>query len=250
MNARTLLGIAAAGTLAWSHGAVAGPHDNVVMNNGALVVITPFSPNESGPAERPEQRLANLTTPSASTSALAPVITPLADNEVGPNELRPAMRNALAAPDSSLMPNPQTPWSVSESGADSYGDYLAAREQQVVAFEHARIAAAEWNAQVAAIAARNAEIAAAEAWTADGQPALGATAGSGVGLTLEGGSAVGVLEGPRPAGESAVWNVEPLTPNADLTTGQTVVILPGTADTVVVIPGEPASGAAGAAGPL
>lgn len=246
-KAKILMGMAIAAAAFGAQTASATTYDGRMIN-GALIVATPFSPNESGPAER---HTFTSETPAAVVADDRRIVTPLADNEVGPHDFTqqvPARLRTSAA--SSLMPSPQTPWSVSESGAESYGDYLAAREQQLVEFEQARIAAAEWNAQVAAIAARNAEIAAAEAWTADGQPALGATAGSGVGRALEGGSAVGVLEGPRPAGESAVWNVEPLTPNADLTTGQTVVILPGTADTVVVIPGEPSSGTAGAAGPL
>lgn len=236
MKVKILMGMAATVAVFGAQTAAANMYDASMTNNGALVVATPFSPNESGPAERHE----SLSYGAMTVASDQRIVTPLADNEAGPHDFTshaPERLRASAA--SSAMPNPHTPWSVSESGAESHADYLAAREQQLVEFEQARIAAAEWNGQVAAY----------EAAAAEGQPTFGATAGSGVGLTLDG-PAVGVLEPPAATDRQLAWNVEPLTPHADLTSGQTVVILPGNADTVVVIPAGPANGEADTAGSL
>ena len=236
MKLKILMGMAATVAVFGAQTAAADMYDAGMTHNGALIVATPFSPNESGPAERHE----TLSYGPIAVANDQRIVTPLADNEAGPHDFTSQAPDRLrTSAASSAMPNPHTPWSVSESGADSYADHLAAREQQLVEFEQARIAAAEWNAQVAAY----------EAAAAEGQPAFGATAGSGVGLTLEG-PTVGVLEAPAATDPQLAWNVEPLTPNADLTSGQTVVILPGNADTVVMIPAERGYGQADTAGSL
>jgi hypothetical protein len=102
------------------------------------------------------------------------VITPLADNEAGPNDIMLQRRgNRLHTSASRSMANPQTAWSNNEAGPSTFNEDMRAHRQQVAEVERARIAAADWNARIAAAPAVQADT------NARSEP-VGGTAGSGL----------------------------------------------------------------------
>jgi hypothetical protein len=124
----------------------------------AFGVATPFSPNESGPADtmRPDRdrypSVAQNDAWSGERASAHEVITPLADNEAGPNDIMLQRQGHRfdTAMSARSMANPQTAWSDNEAGPSTYNEDMLAHRQQVAEVERARIAAAEWNARIAA----------------------------------------------------------------------------------------------------
>ena len=281
MRMKTIVDMAVASALSWSYGAMAHGQYGYMGTQSSYEVVTPFSPNESGPADW-SQDAAHSGMGEAPYSAAAPVdhevITPLSANESGPNdemfrqEHPQSFRAASAS--SHSMANPQTPWSPSEAGLNDPNEDELAHERQVAEVEQARIAAAEWNAHLASSPQSG------FGTSAGATGPVGGTAGLGLhgsnersvdpsqqswsdpshhssvsepqserglrgeampgefdrtsGLSAEEQSAVpvvghdtvGILEGPTATGEYSVWNVEPLTPDADIATADTVYLAP------------------------
>lgn len=152
MKAKTMIGVAVAGALSWSYGALADDFGR--MDSASTYgVATPFSPNEAGPAQPWTDRDAFLDarSHSASNAAVYEVVTPLASNEAGFDDVMQTREpRALNLASSHSMANPRTPWSPNEGGADlSLAENMQLHAQQIAEVEHARIAAAEWNAQFA-----------------------------------------------------------------------------------------------------
>lgn len=274
MRAKSMVGMAVASALMWSYGAMANP--DFSGERGAHEVVTPFSPNEAGPAMMPHEREAVSAAPTRMSSLQRDdyeIATPFSPNESGPADNLQQRGHALQPQRTARsMASPQTPWSPNETGANDYEADMHARARQVNDVEQARIAAAEWNASIAA-AERNA-IEQQQAASSGGEPSsYGSTSGLGLQGTTEGhgdpaqqsslpGSAyseprsdngnvptetdrthvmrsepgysdagsdtgaVGILEVPAEPADQAVWNVEPLTPGANLASGATVYAVP------------------------
>ena len=146
---------------------------------GHWEVVTPSSPNEAAPhLAFSRSHLGNTpgvaaTQPDAPV-AVAEVVTPLSVDESAPwlttqdklRQHRAATRTRLAS-----LPNPQTPWSPNESGANRYTEDMQAYRQHVASVEQTRNAtiAANQAAEAAAVAA--AKAAAEAAAVASAQPA-------------------------------------------------------------------------------
>jgi len=155
MRTKTVVGMAVASALSWSYGAMAAENFGHMGADSTYGVVTPFSPNESGPADLPHgTRYSSLGAEHASAGAAVDheVVTPLADNESGPHDIMLQRRGHSfhAARDMRSMANPQTPWSPSESGVNAYNEDTLGHARQVAEVEQARIAAREWNANLAA----------------------------------------------------------------------------------------------------
>ncbi|MGE5524724.1 MAG: hypothetical protein ACM3SS_13490, partial [Rhodospirillaceae bacterium] len=177
---KTTLGLAVASALSWSYGAMAAGSDAGIAADSTYGVVTPFSPNEAGPADlaygdrhpRGSEGYA-----SADGRIDREVITPLADNEAGPNEIMDQRRGRSfrTADASRSMANPQTPWSPHEAGVNTFNQDMQDHARQVAEVEHARVAAAEWNARIAAAPGAEMDTSARLS-----EPVVGST--SGVGL--------------------------------------------------------------------
>jgi hypothetical protein len=163
MRTKTIVGIAVASALSWSYGAMANGYGHMRADSNfraaaadtTFGVATPYSPNESGPADVPRgDRYASVAqndTWSTRASFSHEVITPLADNEAGPNDIMLQRRgHRFDTSTTRSMANPQTAWSDNEAGPNTYNEDMRAHRQQVAEVERARIAAAEWNARIAA----------------------------------------------------------------------------------------------------
>lgn len=154
MQMKTTLGLAVASALSWSYGAMAAGNDAGRAVDSTYGVVTPFSPNEAGPAELAHgDRYLRGSEGYASAERIDhEVITPLADNEAGPNEIvnQRRGRSFRTAEASRSMANPQTPWSPHEAGLNTFNQDIEDHARQVAEVEHARVAAAEWNARIAA----------------------------------------------------------------------------------------------------
>lgn len=276
MKAKTVIGIAVASALSWSYGAMADSRMDRISGSGTFEVMTPFSPNEAGPAELAPVRTASSMEVAASEHDL---MTPLASREAGPSDIRLQRRGQTfhTARASRSMPNPQTPWSPNEAGLNTFAEDMRDHALHVAEVERAHIAAAEWNAHLASAASTAVE-------PREGTAQLTEPVGSTSGIALQGSSerivdpnqpssliepptepevrgdaaglpaevertsairpegeyplpvtqynTVGILETPRAPSELTVWSVEPLTPQADLTTGDTVYLVPENADIV------------------
>ena len=188
MRTKTMVGIAVAGALSWSYGAMAnnygqtGAHGNYghMGADSTYGVVTPFSPNESGPAELPHgnrySSIAQGDSWSAGAAADHEVITPLADNESGPNDILLQRRgHRFDRTASRSMANPQTAWSESEAGPNTFNEDMRDHARQVAEVENARIAAAQWNAN---LASRSTEL--------DTNASLSESAGATSGIALQG----------------------------------------------------------------
>lgn len=276
MKAKTMMGVAVAGALSWSYGALAGDGYRHMSNTDTYGVVTPYSPSESGPAAQPwseRDASANTRFDSAGNPASYEVVTPLTFNEAGFDDVTLQREpRALNVASSQSMANPHTPWSPNEGGADlSLGEDLQMHAQQVAEVEHARLAAAEWNAQLASGSTsfdRTADLSASEPiGSTSGRALRGSNESFGeapqdtthqpsisreqmrdqhsdasrpsdvehtsalrreseYGIPVTEYTTVGVLEVPTEPSDQAVWNVEPLTANADLAYGETVYIAP------------------------
>lgn len=170
MRTKTMVGIAVASALSWSYGAMADGygHRDAHSNYGHMGadstygVVTPFSPSESGPADLPRgnrySSVAQNEPWGAGATEDREVITPLADNEAGPNDIMLQRRgNRFHTNASRSMANPQTAWSNNEAGPSTFNEDMRAHRQQVAEVERARIAAADWNARIAAAPATAAD---------------------------------------------------------------------------------------------
>lgn len=293
MRTKTMVGIAVASALSWSYGAMANNYGHMGADS-TYGVVTPFSPNEAGPADLPHgDRYAAIGRGGPSSSGVAvdhEVITPLASNESGPNDIMLQRRghgfHTARASSARSMANPQTPWSPSEAGLNTFNEDMQSQAQQVAEVEQARIAAAEWNAN---IAARSSEL----DRTASFPEPVGGTSGlglqgsnerfvdpsqqsslsepiapdvrsdAGMPSEVERTSAmrpeaeyaipvteyntVGILETPAAPTEYTVWSVEPLNPGADIATGDTVYLVPDGSE-VAFVPDFGQSSPLGASG--
>jgi hypothetical protein len=164
------------------------------------------------------------------------------------------------------MANPQTPWSPHEAGLNTFNEDLQDQARQVAEVEHARVAAAEWNARIAAAPAADVDTSAQLSEPVGGTSGLGlhgsneriadpsqqsslseptpsdvrsdASMPSEIERTRAMRSepeyaipvteynTVGILETPSEPTENTVWSVEPLNPGADIATGDTVYLVP------------------------
>lgn len=271
MKAKNVVGMAVASALMWSYGAMANS-DFTISERHAQEVMTPFAPNEAGPAVLPHEHDATSAAPTRMSSLQRDdyeVATPLSPNESGPAEGLQQSRHALQPMRTARsMANPQTPWSPNEAGVSEYSADLESHAKQVAEVEQARIAASEWNASLAA-SDRNAID---QQHVSAGAESYGTISSLGVQGATEGSSdptqqsalpepayagprsdnaempaqvdrthamrseseqgaggdsaSVGVLEVPAGPADQAVWNVEPLTPGADLASGTTVYAVP------------------------
>lgn len=265
MKAKSLIGIAVAGALSWSYGAWAGGYERA-GNYGHMGLdttygaVTPFSPNEAGPAALPHgERYASIGERSDSAGVpVAAIVTPLQDNEAGPHEFALERSEAVQTASVRSMANPQTPWSPNEGGLNTFHEDMDGHAQQVAEVDRTRIAVAEWNANLASSASgadTMAGVSSAEPVGSTAGIGLQGSAGSfgdpslqpertgdaGLPSEVERTSAmrqneyaipvyehntVGILETPAQVTEHTVWSVEPLTPEADLASGSTVYLAP------------------------
>jgi len=274
MKAKSMVGVAVASALMWSYGAMADS-DFTLTERGGHEVATPFSPNEAGPAMMPHEREAASAAPRHLSSLQRDdyeIVTPLSPGESGPaDDLQQRGHPLKPLRTARSMASPDTPWSPSEAGVNDYNVDMQARARQVNDVEQARIAAAEWNASIAA--AEQKAIEQQQAASSGAEAPYGATSGPALHGTTEGygdptrqssvpepayseprsdnadtpaqtdrtgamrseseypdaagnAATVGILEIPAEPADQAVWNVEPLTPGADLASGTTVYVVP------------------------
>jgi hypothetical protein len=133
---------------------------------GHWEVMTPASPNEAAPQLAFSRTHLGgapsiAATQTEAPAAVAQVTTPLSVDESAPSRIAQDKRQPRAATRAKVvsLPNPQTPWSPNESGANRYTEDMQAYRQHVASVEQAHIAVAAANAaaEAAAVAAAKAE---------------------------------------------------------------------------------------------
>jgi hypothetical protein len=152
---------------------------------GHWEVMTPSSPNEAAPQLAFSRTHLGGASSIAATRAeaaapVAQVAAPLSVDESAPSRIAQDKRQPRAATRAKVvsLPNPQTPWSPNESGANRYTEDMQAYRQHVASVEQAHIAVAAANAaaEAAAVAAAKAEADAVAAAKAEADAAALAAA--------------------------------------------------------------------------
>jgi hypothetical protein len=159
MKQKNLIAAAVAAACAWPLLATAkGPID---ASPGHWEVVTPASVDESAPSLT--GRVSHLGTGGASTqtqvaAAPAEVITPASVDESAPSLTVKDNRQRTTHVRAASLPNPQTPWSPNESGANRYAEDMQFHADQAAAVEQAQIAAAASHTETAAATETSLEV--------------------------------------------------------------------------------------------
>jgi hypothetical protein len=161
MKRKNLIALAVAGACAWPLLATASG-DTQAMSMGHWEVAAPSSIDESAPWLAADRSHLGTAYAGSTYTASAPieVITPSSVDESAPWMTAEMQRQLYAGTivASAGMPNPHTPWSPNESGANNYAGEMQSYVEHVASVDQAHIAAVESRTETFASGATESEI--------------------------------------------------------------------------------------------